>query len=89
MLINLVIAIAILGLALLIRSCANGNMVETRNPFLIIVGTFLTLYLGAALFLAYRMGAWSAEKQPAPGSSGDQTYVIIEPVKNADLSTGP
>lgn len=88
MFLNITIALAVLGLALLIRSFANRNAIETRNPFFVIVGIFLLLYMGAAIFLSYRMGAFSAETKNLNHSNGDAT-IIDEPFEETDLSTGP
>ncbi len=90
MLLNITIALAILGLALLIRSFADKNAIEARNPFFVIVGIFLLLYVGAALFISYRMGALSAEPQTVGDAKNcDGVRVIDEPLVETDLSTGP
>ncbi len=88
MFLNITVALAILGLALLIRSFADKNAIETRNPFFVIVGIFLLLYIGAAIFLSYRMGAWSAVTQNL-GSEAQETSIVNEPLQEVDLSTGP
>lgn len=85
---EVIIALAVLGLALLIRSFAD-QVVELHKPFLIVIGIFLVLYIGAALFISYRAGsAWSAtQNQITSGSDGD--YSSDQPINQADYTTGP
>lgn len=87
---ELFIALALLGIALLIRSLFSDRNVELRKPFMIIVGVFLALYVGAALFMSSRITAFSQEKKSVTNDDGTgTTYVVEEPLQEVDLSTGP
>ncbi len=81
------VSITILALAYLIKSFAN-EVFEFRNSFFAIIGLFLTLYIGAAIFVSYSLKDANAEKI-GTGSSEDQTYVVDQPIQELDLSTGP
>jgi len=86
----LFVAIAILGLAILIKTVFEDGVVELRQPFIIIIGIFLAIYAGAVLFVSSRIDVFSKDKSQI---TGDQTsgsvYVVDEPLKEVDLSTGP
>ena len=86
----LFVAIAILGLAILIKTVFENGVVELRQPFIIIVVIFLAIYAGAVIFVSSRIDVFSKDK---PQITGDQTsgnvYVVDEPLKEVDLSTGP
>lgn len=83
----LFVSIVILGLAYLIKSFAN-EVFEFRNSFFAVIGLFLALYIGAAIFVSYSMKEVNAKKIN-PGSFDNQTYVIDQPIQELDLSTGP
>ena len=85
----LFVAIAILGLAILIKTVFENGVIELRKPFILIVGIFLALYIGAILFVSSRIGAFSQEKTQLSGNdSSGNVYVVDEPVTEVDLSTG-
>jgi|GEM_PF-1710266 len=86
----LFVALAILGLAILIATVFQDGIVELHKPFIIIVGIFLAMYIGAVLFVSSHIDVFSKEKtQIASDQSSGSTYVIDEQVKEVDLSTGP
>lgn len=85
--IEVIIALAILGLALLIRSFVS-QVVELDKPFLIIVGIFLILYIGATLLISSRVGnAWSASNHLT--SSANDKYSTEQRIEQIDYTTGP
>ncbi len=65
MLLAVAVSIAILGLALLIRSVA-GTAIEARRPFLMIVGFFMVLYVFAAAFVTTQLNAVHASPLRIP-----------------------
>jgi hypothetical protein len=84
------IALAFLGIALLIRVLFLDRNVELHTPFIIIVGVFLVMYIGAVFFMSSRMDVFSQEKLSVSGGDGSgKTYVVDEPVHEVDLTTGP
>lgn len=77
MLIAVIVSIAILGLALLIRSVA-GTAIESRRPFLLIAGFFLVLYGFAAFFVTTQMNAVHASPLRFPELHDALTEFIQE-----------
>lgn len=67
--VEVIIAMVILGLALLIRSFVNP-IIELQKPFFIIVGIFLVLYIGAVIFVSSRVGNGLAQNQIPASSDG-------------------
>lgn len=80
-------SITVVALAYLIKSFAN-EVFEFRNSFFAIIGLFLILYIGAAIFVNYSLKQADAKKI-SPGQFDDQAYVIDQPIQELDLSTGP
>ncbi|MFA6446938.1 MAG: hypothetical protein WCW31_01630 [Patescibacteria group bacterium] len=86
--IEVIIALAVLGLALLIRSFAGGAM-ELHKPFFIVVGIFLVLYIGATILISSRIGnAWGAPQNQI-SSSSNTGYSSEQPINQIDYTTGP
>lgn len=84
----ILVSLIVLGIAYLIQKAE--PIIEVRNAMYIIAGVFLVLYIAAAIFVSYRVKAWSAEKIKAPGNSQvDSTYIYEETVNPTDLSTSP
>lgn len=82
------VALVILGLAYLVRNFLD-EIVEVRNTFFIIIGIFLVLYVGAAIFVSYNLKAWSAQRQDSPFANDNSAYAQQDTIKEVDLSTGP
>ncbi len=84
----ILVSLVILGLAYLIRKFAD-EIVEVRNTFFIIIGIFIVLYVGAAIFVSYNLKAWSAQRQDSPFTNDPSAYAKQDTIKEVDLSTGP
>jgi len=82
----ILVSLIVLGLAYLLKDFME-IIVESMNTFLVIIGIFLVLYVGATIFVIYSTKAYSAERT-APVSQGD-SYGQQEPLQPIDLSTGP
>ena len=87
MLLAVIASLAILGMALLIKSMFSEKISEFRNPFFYIIGIFTILYIGAALFVSYRIQAYSAGAQDQTFNINTSNYSVSEPVTPVDLST--
>lgn len=83
----LLAAIVILGFALLIRKMEESSR-EFKKPFLIVIGIFLILYIGATIFISYNINAYGAEVGNTP-KSGSDIKIIDEDFTPVDLSTSP
>ncbi|HPN14822.1 MAG TPA: hypothetical protein PLF71_01760 [bacterium] len=83
----ILVSITVVALAYLIKSFAN-EVFEFRNSFFAIIGLFLALYIGAAIFVSYSLKEVDAKKIGS-GTFDNQTYVIDQPIQEMDLSTGP
>lgn len=86
----ILISLAVLGIAYLISELAD-SAVEPRNTFFLVIGVFLVIYIGAAIFVSYRVKAWSAEKTRLlnPFGNGSPSYIYEEPIHPVDLGTNP
>ena len=84
MLLEILISFIILALAFAIRSFFGGNLNEFNKPFLVIVILFIVIYISAASFISYRLGAWGANRDTAQSTN---SYIIDEPIQEVDLST--
>jgi len=82
------VSLVILGLAYLVRKFMD-EIVEVRNTFFIIIGIFLVLYVGAAIFVSCNLKAWSAERQDSPFTNDPSAYAQQDAFKEVDLSTEP
>lgn len=80
------VSLIVLGLAYLLKDFMEV-VVESMNTFLVIIGIFLVLYVGATIFVFYSAKAYSAERTTSV-SQGD-SYGKQEPLQPVDLSTGP
>ncbi len=83
----LLIAILILGFALLIRRFEE-NTRELKNTFWMIIGLFFILYIGATIFISYRLNVYSAESIPSTKTDGN-IKIINNSFQPIDLTTKP
>jgi RsiW-degrading membrane proteinase PrsW (M82 family) len=83
----LLIAILILGFALLIRRFEE-NTRELKNTFWMIIGLFFILYIGATIFISYRLNVYSAESIPSAKTDGN-IKIINNSFQPIDLTTNP
>jgi uncharacterized membrane protein len=81
----LIAAIAILGFALLLRKFEESSR-EFKKPFWIIVGIFFALYIGATIFISYRINVYSAEVNPGEKIS-DNIKIIDEDFVPVDMTS--
>ncbi len=83
----LLAAIVILGFALLLRQFEESSR-EFKKPFLIIVGIFFVLYIGATIFISYRINVFSAEIDPSV-KTNDNIKIIDSDFEAVDMRTKP
>lgn len=83
----LLAAILVLGFALLIKQFEESSR-EFKKPFWIIVGLFFVLYLGATIFISYRIKVYSAEVNSVR-TADDNIKIIHQDFDSVDLRTEP
>lgn len=83
----LLIAILILGFAFLIKRFEE-NTRELKKTFFIIIGLFFILYIGATIFISYRLNVYSAESIPSL-QNNDSIKIINDSFQPIDLTTKP
>jgi hypothetical protein len=55
----------------------------------VIIGVFLVLYVGAAIFVSYNLKAINATNIDPGNPNSDTAYAKADVVHEVDLSTGP
>ncbi|MDF1497524.1 MAG: hypothetical protein P1P90_05710 [Patescibacteria group bacterium] len=83
----LLAAIVVLGFALLIRQFEESSR-EFKKPFWIIVGIFFALYIGATIFISYRINVYSAESNPS-AKTNNSVKIIDTDFEEVDMRTRP
>ncbi|MFZ6014800.1 MAG: hypothetical protein ACOYUZ_00375 [Patescibacteria group bacterium] len=83
---EVLIAVAVLGFALLIRQFEESSR-EFKKPFMIIVAVFLIIYICASLFLGYRITNIQAFINQNPAEKSTDIKVIDHEIVPVDLST--
>jgi uncharacterized membrane protein YjjP (DUF1212 family) len=83
----LLIAILILGFAFLIKHFEESTR-ELKKTFFIIIGLFFILYVGATIFISYRLTVYSAESIPSTKNDGN-IKIINNSFQPVDLTTKP
>jgi len=85
---TLLIAAIILGFALLIKQFEPSTR-EFAKPFLIIVALFFVLYIGATIFISYRINVYSAEQSNFNNTKTENVKIIDKNFESVDLRTAP
>ncbi len=84
---TLFIAILILGFALLIKRFEESTR-ELKKTFFIIIGLFFVLYIGATIFISYRLNVYSADINPLERTKNNVNF-IENSFQSIDLTTKP